>query len=179
MKTKPGCSGTKGSWHTHATFILACCPGGIAGVGNAAPTLAVVEAKYRPLLAETSKSHNYVVLLDGRPIGLIQTYLLRDWPDYAATIGIDDGAGIDLFIGDPDLVGRGLGPRVISAFARDVVFATGTVDICVAGPDERNRRSLRASEKAGFQAIRTVVDPSTRNRETLTVARRWSASPNR
>ena len=63
---------------------------------------------------------------------------------------------------------------MISAFARDVVFASGMVDICVAGPDARNRRSLRAFEKAGFQAIRTVLDPGTGNRETLMVARRWS-----
>jgi hypothetical protein len=39
--------------------------GGIAGAGSAAPTLAAVEARYRPLLAATSRTHNYIVLLDG------------------------------------------------------------------------------------------------------------------
>ena len=108
--------------------------GGIAGVGRAAPTLAAVEARYRPLRAATSKTHNYIVLLDGVAIGLVQTYRLRDFPEYAACIGMDEGAGLDLFIAEFDHVGRGIGPLVISTFARDVVFGLHGLDVCVASP---------------------------------------------
>jgi RimJ/RimL family protein N-acetyltransferase len=146
--------------------------GGIAGVGSAAPTLAAVEARYRPLLAATSKTHNYIVLLDGVAIGLVQTYRLRDYPDYAACIGIDEGAGIDLFIGELDHVGRGIGPLVIAAFARDVVFDLHGMEVCVASPDASNLRSLRAFEKAGFERRETFTVPGTGNRETLEVLRR-------
>jgi RimJ/RimL family protein N-acetyltransferase len=146
--------------------------GGIAGVGSAAPTLAAVEARYGPLLAATSKTHNYIVLLDGAAIGLVQTYRLDDYPDYAACIGIDEGAGIDLFIGELDHVGRGIGSLVIAAFARDVVFGLQGMEVCVASPDPRNLRSLRAFEKAGFERRQTFTVPGTRNRETLLVLRR-------
>lgn len=146
--------------------------GGLAGVGNAAPTLAAVEVWYRPLLVATSKTQNYIVLLDGVAIGLVQTYRLRDYPDYAACIGIDEGSGLDLFIGELDHVGRGVGPLVVAAFARDVVLGLQGMDICVASPDPRNLRSLRAFEKAGFERRQTFTVPGIGTRETLVVLRR-------
>jgi RimJ/RimL family protein N-acetyltransferase len=113
-----------------------------------------------------------IVLLDSVAIGLIQTYRLRDYPEYAACIGLDEGAGTDLFIGEFDHVGRGIGPLVISAFARDVVFGLQGMEVCVASPDPRNRRSLRAFEKAGFERRKMFTVPGTGTRETLVVLRR-------
>lgn len=41
------------------------------------------------------------MMVDQRPVGFIQTYLLEEWPDYAGQVGAEAGtAGIDLFIGD-------------------------------------------------------------------------------
>ena len=94
----------------------------------------------------------------------------------ALTRLMDRRAGIDLFIGEVDHVGRGIGPLVISAFARDVVFGLHGVDVCVASPDPRNRRSLRAFEKAGFERRQTFTVPGTGSRETLVVLRRRPAA---
>ena len=46
--------------------------------------------------------------------------------------------GIDLFIGEPELIGRGHGPALIRAFLRDVAFPRYGLDHCVIGPTRIN-----------------------------------------
>jgi hypothetical protein len=46
---------------------------------------------------------------------------------------------------------------VVDEFVRPVVFARDGVDRCVAGPDVRNARLVRAFEKAGFRAVRDAT----------------------
>jgi aminoglycoside 6'-N-acetyltransferase len=90
---------------------------------------------------------------------MIQTYLVVDNSEWQQLVQVgDDVAGVDLLIGEPDLVGQGLGPRVLSAFARDVVFADRAVNAVVATVEEPNRRSWRAFEKAGFQYVSDVEE---------------------
>jgi aminoglycoside 6'-N-acetyltransferase len=93
----------------------------------------------------------YVILLDARPVGMIQTYLVADHPEYEAILHVGEGvAGVDLFIGEDELIGGGLGPEILRTFMREVVFARRGTYACVAGVEPANTRSLRAFEKAGF-----------------------------
>src|SRR5262249_54271351 len=94
-------------------------------------------------------------------VGLIQTYLVADYPDYAALLRLSEEgvAGIDLLVAEPDLTGRGLGTEVIRAFTRDVIFARSGTVACTADPDLRNVPSIRAFEKAGFTRAGEFVDP--------------------
>jgi aminoglycoside 6'-N-acetyltransferase len=95
---------------------------------------------------------HYLIVLDGRPVGMIQTYLVADYPEWQAVVGDDPGlAGVDLFIGEEGLTGVGVGPQVLAAFTNEVVFADPSVAACVATVEEDNRRSWRAFEKAGFR----------------------------
>jgi RimJ/RimL family protein N-acetyltransferase len=73
--------------------------------------------------------------------------------------------GIDLFIGEPDLIGRGHGPALIRAFLRDVAFPRYRVDLCVIGPALSNVAAIRAYEKAGFRFLKTYNEPETREPE--------------
>jgi aminoglycoside 6'-N-acetyltransferase len=99
-------------------------------------------------------SDHYLILVDGRPVGMIQTYLVSDHPEWDALLNVGEGvAGVDLLIGEDDLVGRGLGPEVLRAFTRDIVFAKPGTHACVAGVEPSNARSIRAFEKAGFSAL--------------------------
>ena len=101
----------------------------------------------------------YVIVVDARPVGMIQTYLVADHPEWGAIVGMEDGlAGVDLLIGEEDLIGHGLGPQVLSTFARDVVFSRAGTRACVATVEEENRRSWRAFEKAGFRHVRDVEE---------------------
>jgi aminoglycoside 6'-N-acetyltransferase len=108
---------------------------------------------------EAGRTEQYVIVVDGRPAGIIQTYLVADSPEWEEIVGAEPGlAGVDLLIGEEDLVGRGLGPQVLEAFTRDVVFARPQTNACVATVEEPNSRSWRAFEKAGFRHVRDVVE---------------------
>jgi len=88
----------------------------------------------------------------GRPIGFIQSYRIDDYDEYGKALALDvTAAGIDLFIGEPDLIGKGHGPALIRAFLKDVVFPTYDVAECVIGPSVKNVSAIRAYEKAGFR----------------------------
>jgi aminoglycoside 6'-N-acetyltransferase len=102
----------------------------------------------------------FVIVVAGRDAGYIQTYLVGDSPEYARAIGVcERAAGVDLFIGETDLVHRGLGPDIIRRFVDSIVFADPTVEACVVGPEVRNAAAIRAYEKAGFAPLRAAVVP--------------------
>jgi aminoglycoside 6'-N-acetyltransferase len=104
-------------------------------------------------------NEHFVIELDGEPVGMIQTYLVDDYPDWKAVVGDEPGlAGVDLLIGEADLTGVGLGPRVLEQFVREVVFARPKTAGVIATVEEANRRSWRAFEKAGFRRVRDVVE---------------------
>lgn len=114
---------------------------------------------YRAAIEGREPTDHYLIAVDRRPVGMIQTYLVSDYPEWQAVVQVGDGvAGVDLMIGEAGLVGQGLGPRILDEFVRDVVFASPAVSAVVATPEEANRRSWRAFEKAGFRYIRAVID---------------------
>jgi aminoglycoside 6'-N-acetyltransferase len=116
-------------------------------------------AEYEQSMAGLDPSDHYLILVDGRPVGMIETYLVSDHPEWEAIVQVGKGvAGVDLLIGEQQLTGRGLGPRVLEAFVRDVIFANPATDACIAAVDEDNRRSWRAFEKAGFEYVRDVEE---------------------
>ena len=140
-----------------------------------------VVAHYLPALEGREPTDLYVILLDGEPAGFIQTYLVRDYPDYRQLVEVEDGvAGVDLFLADERATGRGIGSGVLRRFVQDVVFtAAAATHACVADPDSENVASLRAFEKAGFAAVRTVVDPADRRLHTLVRSERQGDSRSR
>jgi aminoglycoside 6'-N-acetyltransferase len=118
-----------------------------------------IDAHYRPVFEGRDRSDHYLIVLGERPVGMIQTYLVHDHPDWEELVHVGrDVAGVDLLLGEPDVVGRGLGPLVLETFSRDVVFARPATRAVVAGVDVENRRSLRAFEKAGFRPVRDYVE---------------------
>jgi len=124
-------------------------------------TMEEIEEHYGPTIDGTEPTDHYLALLDGGPLGMIQTYLVADYPDYAALIGEGEGAaGLDLFIGEEELTGRGLGTELIRRFTEEIVFARPDTTAATADPDVRNEASIRAFEKAGFRRAREVRDPT-------------------
>lgn len=119
-----------------------------------------VAEHYLPAIEGRKPRDLYLILLDGRPVGFIQTYLVADYPDFPALVGLGAGvAGVDLFLGEEELTGKGLGTDVLRAFVRDVVFAEPGTTACIADPDVRNAASIRAFEKAGFRRAGEFLDP--------------------
>jgi RimJ/RimL family protein N-acetyltransferase len=119
-----------------------------------------VAARYLPAIDGREPTDLYLILLDDRPVGFLETYLVSDYPEYAALVQVGERvAGVDLFIADAALTGKGVGSEALRAFTEDVVFARETTVACVADPDVRNAASIRAFEKAGFSFVREFLDP--------------------
>ena len=98
----------------------------------------------------------FIVTAHARPFGYLQCYRMSDWnasfgPHPAGTRGLDQ------FIGEADMVGRGHGSAFIRAFA-DRLLADGTPRTVV-DPAPDNARAIRACEKAGFSKDRLVDTP--------------------
>ncbi len=118
-------------------------------------TIEDVEAHYGPAIDGAEPTRMFVIEIDGLPAGSIQTYLVSDYPEW---IGDEPGvAGVDLFIAEEGLTGRGLGPRILVEFMRTVVFVDPATTACVAAPDVANTASLRAFENAGFRPEREIA----------------------
>jgi aminoglycoside 6'-N-acetyltransferase len=112
-------------------------------------------AEFRAGIEGSDPTDHYLIVVDGRAVGMIQTYLAADDPEWEAIIQVGPGvAAVDILIGEEELIGRGLGPQILAAFAREVVTA-GSV---IATVEEPNRRSWRAFEKAGFRHLRDVEE---------------------
>jgi RimJ/RimL family protein N-acetyltransferase len=123
-------------------------------------TFEETEAHYLPTIEGIEPTDHYIALLDGEPFGLIQTYLVSDYPDYAALIGEGEGtAGVDLYIADRSNIGRGLGTEMLRRFVEEIIFARPETRAVTADPSRRNEASLRAFEKAGFRTVREFHDP--------------------
>jgi aminoglycoside 6'-N-acetyltransferase len=125
-----------------------------------------VRATYGPRIDGSEPTHVFLIEHRGRPIGWIQWYRWADYPKHAALLGAGpDTAGIDLAIGEAELLGRGLGTQAIRVFLDGFVFEDPTIVACVCDPETRNTRSLRAFQKAGFTMVRTAQlpgEPTTR-----------------
>ena len=100
----------------------------------------------------------YLIALDGRPVGYIQCWFIghhqnetwiRDNPWLAELPA--ETVGVDLSIGEPELLSKGIGSAALRAFvARLRAEGHGTIII---DPDPANRRAVRAYEKAGFRPL--------------------------
>jgi aminoglycoside 6'-N-acetyltransferase len=98
----------------------------------------------------------FIVALDGRPFAYIQCYALSTWNQ---GFGEQPPAtrGIDQFIGEDDMIGRGHGSTFIRQFVDDRLRAG--IPRIVTDPDPVNMRAVRAYEKAGFARERVVDTP--------------------
>lgn len=115
-----------------------------------------VSAKYSAYIEGREPVEPYLVLHDGRPAGYVQSYRVADDEEYAGLVGIENAAGIDLFIGERDLLYRGLGPRIIRRFLQEIVFADGSVRVCIIDPEPENTAAIRAYRKVGFRHFKTA-----------------------
>jgi RimJ/RimL family protein N-acetyltransferase len=132
------------------------------------PTPQQVADEYLPAIEGSEPTDVYVIVDDGRDVGMIQTYLIADYPEWEAVVQAGEGAaGVDLLIGEEELTGRGIGTRALRSFVRDVVFADPAIGACLADPEIGNAASLRAFEKAGFHHVRDFDDPAEGTRNAL------------
>lgn len=97
----------------------------------------------------------YIVLLDGEPMGYIQSYDMDREVDHPYAPQPPRTFGIDQSIGIESLTGKGHGPAMMRKFCA-MLFEAGAQRI-ITDPDIDNRNAIRAYEKAGFSRKRQVT----------------------
>ncbi len=119
-----------------------------------------VRAKYGPAVRGHDAVTPCLIAQDGRPIGYLQFYRLDDLPtderDAYRLDGDTDGAwAIDLFIGEPELWGKGIGTRALRATV-GYLFDERSARQVVIDPQVTNARAIRCYEKVGFQKVKVL-----------------------
>jgi aminoglycoside 6'-N-acetyltransferase len=115
-------------------------------------TLDEIEKKYGGPIGGDDPTDVYIAEIDGKPIGFIQSYMVSDYPEHAQSIQLDNSVGVDLFIGEEDLIGKGYGTMLLKQFIEKVIRKEyGNASSVVADPEVANKASVRAFQKAGFQ----------------------------
>ena len=99
----------------------------------------------------------WIVSHQGRPFAYLQDYDPHAEADHPFA-GLPPGSrGMDQFIGDSDMIGRGHGSAFLQIFA-DRLFGEGVPAVGV-DPQPENLRAVRAYRKAGFQSGETRDTP--------------------
>ncbi len=116
-----------------------------------ARTVRDIEKHYGAALDGTDPTRLWVVAVNGRPCGFLQDYLIGDHPEFALLTAKPEAVGFDYLIGDPNLVGKGVGTRVLWEFLTNQVrSAYPDAPTFFAAPDNRNIGSRRMLAKLGF-----------------------------
>jgi aminoglycoside 6'-N-acetyltransferase len=128
------------------------------GVKTPYPEAAIDD--YREAIRGNDPTYHYLARIDQTPVGMFQHYRIGDDPEYAEALALgEDAIGVDLFIGDPRLIGQGHGPKMLRQFLLEVAFPFHGIDVCVIGPSVTNVPAIRAYEKAGFRPLKEVRVP--------------------
>ena len=122
-------------------------------------TLGAVESDYFSAEAAASSTRAFIALLDGEPLGFIQSYTALGSGDGWWEDETDPGTrGIDQFLADESRLGRGLGSAMVDAFARRL-FADPAVTRIQTDPSPDNERAIRCYRRAGFVDRGQIVTP--------------------
>lgn len=112
----------------------------------------------RDMVEGRDTTRPFIFEAGGAAVGYIQVWFIghhqnAEWlPDYPWLAELpSDAVGIDLSLGEPALLSKGIGSAALAAFARRL-HADGHRTIII-DPDPGNARAVRAYAKAGFRTI--------------------------
>ena len=103
-----------------------------------------------------------IIELDGDPIGYVQLYELADADD-AASFDLEDGRGVwslDLYIGRPDLLNRGIGRAVCRAAAEHFLSVRHAREVVILPYVENERAIAARTAPPGSSAITSCANTS-------------------
>ncbi len=136
------------------------------------PPLTYDEAvqRYRPPARGEGPDRVAIIEVHGVPVGFVQYY---PWAPYAGELSamgitVPEGAwSLDIAIGEPDHVGRGVGSRVVRTLCDHLLQHEGATAVAF-GVDRDNLRARHAYEKAGMTPTIEYRDLDRRDGERIT-----------
>ena len=112
----------------------------------------------RDMVEGRGSTRPFICMLESRPIGYVQMWFVGEhrnepWVTSHPWLRMlpSSSIGVDITIGDPDLLSIGVGSTALRIFCEQL-RADGYRTIVI-DPDPDNSRAVRAYEKAGFQVI--------------------------
>ncbi len=132
-------------------------------------TLDAARKEYGKLTYPSSSTVACILTLAQRPVGYLQFY---QWASYESeTREVDlrpepGWYGMDILIGGPDLIGRGIGSRAVDLLCTYLFTRYGATAVALL-TEVGNVRAQRAYEKAGFRRVRRTLDLDTRGGERV------------
>ncbi len=119
----------------------------------------------RPLTNGADGDTAAMIELDGAAIGYLQFYPWDGETAYLAEVGItipDGGWGLDIFIGEPSLIDRGVGARTVRLIS-DHLFAEHGATAVALATEAGNLRAQAAYIRAGMRIVERFLDTDTRD----------------
>ena len=118
-----------------------------------------IEELQQDYLAPESTTRGFIASQEGVPAGFAQSYVVMGAGDGWWVDERDPGArGMDAFLAEEALLGRGWGSAMVRAFAARL-FADSSVTIIQADPSPDNQRAIRCYRRAGFLTLGEVSTP--------------------
>lgn len=117
-----------------------------------------VRRDFGPSVRGAEPGEDLVVLLGGRPVGLLQRSVIQDYPadlaELSALTEVPPGAvELDYLLASADLRGHGLGTRLIRLAVQRTWVELPDVPAVLVAVVAGNLASWRACEKAGLQRV--------------------------
>ena len=123
--------------------------------------------KFEPYITGEKPISGFLIKIDDKAVGYIQTYKVIDFPwnnqDLSIEI-INNSAGIDLFIGDVAFIGKGFGYKIIDQFLAENIWPQ--FNYCMVDPQINNIPAIRCYEKLGFKQHKIIETKDALNNDT-------------
>lgn len=114
---------------------------------------------YLPGTMSESSTRASIAILDGEPIGFMQSYVAMGSGEGWWEQQTDPGTrGIDQFLANAEQLGRGLGSSMVSSFV-ERLFQDPAVTKVQTDPSPKNQRAIRCYRRAGFIVHGEVTTP--------------------
>jgi aminoglycoside 6'-N-acetyltransferase len=121
-------------------------------------TLDEVVAEYAPMIGNDTPTICHIAMSEGAPFAYVQSYRNLDYPEWAALIDVGDGISVDLFIGEPTFLHRGMGRVLLVGYLKEVALAHFAETRAYIAHATANASALRCSQAAGFRPLREFVE---------------------
>lgn len=121
-------------------------------------TLEAIEADFGPSIAGDDPAEIHLALRAEHPFGLVQWYRFADNPGYIDELAPlieapPEALSLDYFVGEPALLGQGLGAAMIAAAVARIWCDYSAAPCLIVPVNVANAASWRALERACFARV--------------------------
>ena len=114
---------------------------------------------------EIPNFNSFIILINGKDIGYIQSYDVEGWGTWSRKVKIyDNTVSLDYFIGDINFIHKGYGKSIIQEFITQKLIG-GKYEYVTITPDVSNVVNCKLCEKCGFKLEKVINVPYKTSKE--------------